>query len=626
MDQLHRPFSKIQKTVLAAVAVVFLLSSSVLAVANASRPHGIAPHFDWPDETANAFFAQRFAETGTLKLEVGADVARDARYFLHPRSFNFFDSSIVPAGYLGLPIVYGAAERVLGLLPYVSGTTASLFLTPLLATLALLAFAYVVSRLRGTRAGTYATVVLALTPAYWYYSAYGFLPNVPMIAFLVFTTVFGFKMSTASDMRRKTFFAIASGACLGIAAAIRTVDVVWFALAVSVAIVWSGEWRRQPKRCWIALVVSAAVAFSPVLVLQRLTYGGFLTTGYSRFANGTVLAPTEFSGSASSPIAIILSALVLPFGFHPRAIWYNLWRSFLAIGPWISVPTVGFLVLGAVRGAWYVVRRQFVIGNHRLPLFGREGWGEFRRTMNLRPGQLLPTSSSEEEEIARLTTSPLLVATIVSAWLVASYGSWMIADPLVLKLNTIGVSHVRYWLPISIFGAVAFGVVASRIADKGKTWRAAVIVYLVVCAVLSARLVFFSEKESLVAVAGRVASYDAAAAIVEASTPENAVILTDRTDKEIFPDRTVTPGYPETVEDFRAVASIACNRPLYLYVPWSDEEITRRVDSGELATSLASDVVKGVDDRKAVELVAEPRPGYRLWKLDGTELCATSPK
>lgn len=561
-------FTKAQRISLGVLATLFFLSVSIVAVADLARPDGIAPHFDWPDETSNAYFASRFAETGKFAVAVGEDLDSGLRHLLVPRSFNFLDGSLVPAGFLGLPLYYGIAERAFASFPGLSGTDVVLFATPFLAALALLAFAHLVARAFGPKAGTYAAFALALSPAWWYYSAYPFLPNVPAVAMAIFALALLFEAADREG-QKATLFALASGACLGAAAAIRPNDVAWYALAAAVAAIVARTWRGHERTIGTA-IVAAAVAFAPVLLYQHLTYGSFFATGYSRFADGATLAPSEFSGSASTPLSIAAAALALPYGIHPRAIWYNLWRSWLALAPWFSLPALAAL-------AWLAARRR-----------GRPAERFF-----------------------------LVLAAVASAWLVVSYGSWMIADPLVLKLNTIGVSHVRYWLLLDAFGAAAIGAAAARYVGEGKSARrarsVAVLAAFAVFGLLSARMAFVSELESLIPVAGRVASYGEAALAVVRATPPQAVIVTDRTDKEIFPDRAVTAGFPTDDASRADLRRLACDRPLYLYAGWSDSDLAAA--AAGLAPAASGTLFSAV---------SEPRPGYRLWKMDDAALCPTA--
>lgn len=192
--------------------------------------------------------------------------------------------------------------------------------------------------------------------------------------------------------------------------------------------------------------------------------------------------------------------------------------------------------------------------------------------------------------------------------LVVSYGSWMLEDALVLRLNTIGISHVRYWLPLVFFCTPALAVCLGRMWEK-KSWQQAIVVaYCVISALLSARMVFFSEAESLVAVAGRLRAYDRAAASIVRETPADAVIVTDRTDKEIFPDRAVTPGLPTKQEGTAAALKpFIASHTLYAYLPNEESWLTR------LETALSVPARMG---DPTFTFITEPRRGFGLFGLN----------
>ncbi|TAL19606.1 hypothetical protein EPN90_03150 [Patescibacteria group bacterium] len=528
-------FSRRQKILLAIIAFAFFFSSSLLSFANLIRPAGISPHFDWPDETMNAFFAKRFAEFGSLRapLFFGSELVR-------PRSFNVQNGALVPGGFLGLPLLYGAVIKFFGV-------NASLFATPFLAALALLAFGGLVRRLLGARIALLAVLLAAAHPAVWYYSSYSYLPNVPYIAFLLFSAYLAVAGFSSAQKKKKLFLIAAAGALLGIALAIRTNEILWIAAALILALAFTDVWRQARP---VALFLTAAVIFfAPIFWYQWQTFGSALTTGYSRFTETGVAAPTEFAAAAASPLKIAFSALLLPYGFHPRVIWYNFWRSWLALAPWASVP---FFLAAA---AWFLRKKK--------------------------------------QPAERAFSAVITVATV---WLLAAYGSWMLADPLMLKLNTIGLSHVRYWLPFVFFDAVILAWALARLKERGRVWHLATGIFLAAYLAFSAWLVFWKAPESLLYVAERVRLYNVAAKTIVEKTEPNAVIITDRTDKEIFPDRAVVAGLQ--LGDLSTVCSIS--GPVYVYTVMTDLE----------------------DNVADTSWVVLPRAGYALWLVaDSTDRC-----
>jgi len=101
------------------VAILFFVGSLVLV-----NP---AQVYVSPDETANAYFSERFAESFSLRGPVNGLLLEFDR--LHPRSTLVDDGQLIPGSFLGLPTIYGFVAAVLGDL-------ALWILTPLLTVLA----------------------------------------------------------------------------------------------------------------------------------------------------------------------------------------------------------------------------------------------------------------------------------------------------------------------------------------------------------------------------------------------------------------------------------------------------------------------------------------------------------
>lgn len=540
-----------QLVFLALLLGCFFVSSSVLVVAHVERPAGIHAHFDWPDEMMNAFFAERFAETGTFLAPTIAAVQN----FVRPRSFNVVNGMLAPGGFLGLPFWYGVIVRLIG-------TNGALFATPLLGTLTLLVVFSFLRLLVNIRTGLFGALLVAIHPAWWYYSAYSYLPNVPFVAFFLFALWFGVRAVKA----KRLVDAVLCGACFSVALSLRTNELLWMTVLVAALAYVGRVWKS--RKMMLVMAGSAVLFFLPMLWFQHQTFGNAFVTGYSRFvgegvvARPVVTAPSEFETLSQNPLHIAVRATTFPYGIHPRAVWYNLSRSWLWLAPWMSIP-----LLCATASS--------------LISFWRRG--------------------SRRSRI-------LFVAGLASAGLlVVSYGSWMLQDALILRLNTIGISHVRYWLPLVFFFTPALAFFLGRMWEQKSWQRILVIAYCSVSLFVSARVVFFSEAESLFAVANRLRAYDRAAAVIVSETPADAVIVTDRTDKEIFPDRAVTPGFPTKEEGTTdALKPLVESQHLYAYLP---NEKSRIMDLQE-ALSLSLYIRDPL-----FSFVIEPRPGFGLFAL-----------
>lgn len=553
-------FSKTQKIVLVAIAACFFFGASFLAFANVVRPANIHPHFDWPDETMNAFFAKQFADTGTFTAPMLEKTLHDV---IRPRSFNVYYSLndyklyLVPGGFLGLPYWYGLGLKIFG-------QTASLFFTPLLATLALLAFAYIMCVVFDRRTAVFATFFAVVNPAWLYYANYSYLPNVPFVSALVCTVAAGIAALRSKLLMARFFWTIVSGISLGIAFGIRTNESLWVALLLCI-LCFATDVRKHWKT-FLGIFVVSMVFFAPMLFWQTLTYGNPFVTGYSRLTqNGLASSPTEFVGATENPLAVAVSALTFPYGIHPRAVWFHVKNYWLLQVPWASFS----MILGVI---YFCIK----------------------------------------EPKSRKKIILLSAAFFSTLWLFVSYGSWMTLDPLTRALNTIGDSHVRYWLPLVFIWTPFLGWSVASLYEKNWIVKILLVVFSATYLACTIGLVYVSVPESIVWVSQRIRAYNNAAAVIVANTEPDAVIIASRTDKEIFPERQVTPG-PLTDLDgtIDAFPALYCNHPLYMYAMASDYV------GGDLIQALADQYhLFGTDQTQGLfEQIAEPRPNYFLTKI-----------
>ncbi len=275
-----------------------------------------------PDETANAFFAETFARTGTLfSFEPLNAALGDA---LHPRSVVSTAGRLLPVSFAGLPVIYGSIAAVFGegIIP---------FLTPLTAAAAVFAWYAVVRRLFGREIAFISAVLLAIHPAWWYYTSRSLMHNVPFTAALIFTAFFLIvrPLRSLSARPRLAFLShsdlLFAGWSFGTALFFRTSEAVWAALALALA----GFLFRKTVvlRPVLVFALASFLAFSPVLFVNRELYGSPFTFGYTvrEEADHAVAPQAETIPPASQDVPALRSSIesflrpVFPFGIHPRA-------------------------------------------------------------------------------------------------------------------------------------------------------------------------------------------------------------------------------------------------------------------------------------------------------------------
>ncbi len=486
------------KRLLIVSAALFLLSASILAFTNAS---GAPWRFDWPDETNTAYFARRIAAGETVAAS-DPDIAVLERR-LHPRSVNVRGDALVPAGFVGLPVLLGAVGRLFG-------NAATLFVVPLLAAAAGLGLYVALRPVLSQRHAALSAVLFLFHPATWYFSAFTHLPNVAFLALLILSAA-GMVLARSRKKYALPFLAF-SGVAAGLAFGIRLSEALWAAPLLAM-LLWVNVRRVRVLPAWF---VGAALALLPILFLQQAMFGSLLA-GYARFTEAGAALPSE---SISGWLAY-----VLPFGIHPLRAAARFWDSFLAPFWWYTIPAA----VGAMLAAY-------------------AAWGDPSRNRRM------------------FARGALLATGLVCGYIVLLYGSWKFADPLMLAVNTVGRSYVRYWLPIALAMSTAAAGTMARIEEfpelrvrvVGRGLLAGMIV-------LSFFMVFIWPNESLLQTRLRIKEYGRMAATVEAIVPPDGIILTQRLDKVFFPERRVIALEGMLGDDRQAIELVAAHGSDYKF-------------------------------------------------------------
>lgn len=461
---------------LATAMVLFLISTAVLS--SVQWGQGKTPRFDWPDEGANAFFAQRIA-AGLPISAFDSDISRFEER-LHPRSINVIGSALVPGGFFGLPLFYGTVASWFGF-------GATLFLTPLLICAATTALYIGLRRRTNSRVAFFSALLFLFHPAVWYFSAYGYLPNIPFFSLFLISAM----VLVQTQGRRGTVadgLVFLSGATAGAALAIRLSEAIWAIPVLAVAL-WPHRHERRRVLWWLAGFV---ILLAPVLIIQVKVFGSLLG-GYGRYGGVETALPTE---TISGPLA-----LLFPFGVHPLHAALRLWDSWIRPFWWyVPFAAVGILLAGvAAVNDPSRARRQFA------------------RAM-------------------------MIIGAGVAAYVILAYGSWRFADPVILAVNSIGRSYVRYWLPLAALSAIAAAAALARVEGFPELRVRVVGRIVVACMIFASYLtVFVFPNEALLAVRARLVEYGKAQdAITEFEGPaENIIVLTHRLDKVFFPKHPV---------------------------------------------------------------------------------------
>lgn len=462
---MKKPFSAL--VLISAVFGVFYLI--LVTPVGSSQP--ISPRFDWPDETANYFWAKNFAEHSSL--EISEPLNLPAQNQIHPRSFNVrADGALVPGSFLGLILFYGILAKVFS-------AQVLIYFTPILAILAVLAFYKIIEQIFNEKVAFISALLMLMHPAWWYYSVTSMLPNVVFVSLIIISI---FALIRENKIRNISL--VFSALLLGLAISIRPSEAIWVAMTYLAIILYIKDKLSIPKILLLGLI--ALVPVIPSLVFQQQLYGSALDTGYTQLHEVTQEACTSCS---------VVKSLTQPFGFHPSLVAKNFWLHFISRLWWLSL----------------------------LALLGLVGFfSSPKMQSNLRFGYVI-------------------FSLAIFGWLGIYYGSWEFTDQLTVNLNTLGISYVRYFLPLYLLSLpfIALGLIFLSNFFKVR-WRNMAVGFLLAAVFyFNAQLVLVGKPDSILPVKQRIAEYKKTALAVNELTEANSVIVTVRKDKVFFPERKV---------------------------------------------------------------------------------------
>jgi len=344
------------------------------------------------------------------------------------------------------------------------------------------------------------------------------LPNVAFVALILLSIYFLLK-----DQNLKLLSMVIAALFTGLAVSIRPIEIVWLAaIYLAVFIYLKDKDKHKFRKLFLFLVIVVLVVW-PSIYQQKVLYGDFLTTGYNQLQIEQVNDCTS---------CVIIKSLTFPFGFHPTLVVTNLWTHFLSSLWWLSLLTIMGLVA------------------------------------------FLFQSSKQKPEIFGY----IILSLFIFGYLGVYYGSWQFADLLTVHLNTLGISYIRYWIPLFILAIpfTAIGIIFLLNFFKGKLKNLVLLLILIFLAYQSANLVLQSKPDSLLPVRNRIADYKQNASAVITQTEPESVIITVRKDKLFFPDRKVIHSFA-SLKDSQEILDILPNLisevPVYYYALSTEESL-----------------------------------------------------
>ncbi len=457
-----------------------------------------------PDETAVAVSAKFLAQHGTMKI---ADPLLARFPWLHPRSFVSQGGYMVPVGFLGLPIL-------MALVYLFFGQFATLWFTPLLA-LSVVIPLWNLTKKMGSAAQILASLTWLTFPTVILYANRGLFPNLIVVALCIwamylFWIVWGEK-NRAKDPAQYLYLGVA-GLASGTALAIRPVEAFWIAVwfAAILAIRWDVIRTDRAKYKKAALFVLAG-SMVPLIAawFSYKTYGSFLAIGYN--LRDTVLAPQASSVGQ-------VSQNLLPFGLHPRALWAN-FRDYLFGMYWPWLLAAGLAIYFTWKG----------------------------RT-------------------AKILAAAGFLTTIVLAIV---YGQALYQDHVGVNVVSIGNSFLRYFLPLTPFFVLSVAATVQAIQKRfGQPKGLALfIIPFLALSVYGTYLGLYQDGEGAAISDQELLRYAEIRQQAQAQAGEDAVVLSDRSDKIFFPQFDAVSPMPE---DDR-MKELAAQNKVLMFMTTQDE-------------------------------------------------------
>lgn len=431
--------------------------------------------FNWPDETANFFFAHNYSQHGTLSVAEPLNIV--SANLLHGRSFNVLSNgSLVPVTYLPNIVILGQSIKILG-------TQLAFLLIPLLALGCVFIFYRIINLIFKDDSLAFVSALLLMSLAPWvYFANFSYLTNI----LFIFLAISGFWLLAEIKVTGKyNLYLFLAGILFWSFAIInRPSEIVWMIFLLIFTVYWQ---RKNINYGYYlpALIIMALVAYG-FLVLNKNTYGNYLSLGYFDLANNNLPGATQVTATNSG--FNILKILFAPFGFNFVLILKNIYLHFFKI--------IWPLILLAAYAK---------IELYRNKQLSSRPWNKY-----------------------------FIILPVVAYLVFIYYGSWQLSDTLVLELNTISVSYVRYFLPLYIIllPLAGYGFINFFTKVQLKYVKYFLLSVIMFFGVAQA---YLPKNDGLLATQANLEKYYSQLQGVQKVAPAGSVIVTERTDKVFFP-------------------------------------------------------------------------------------------
>lgn len=449
--------------------------------------------FNSPDETANFIFGQQWAETGSFLMHM----PENPGHLILPRSVNIRDGMYLPGGFLGLPLLIGLLSSIS---PYLA-----LFLTPVLAVLAVYAFSGMIKRVFGKKTAFWTAILMLSMPQWFHFTAKGFLPNVSYLSLLIIA-IYLIVKAHEEEGRFAFLLSSLSGLSLGLSLFIRPAEFIWVGLCILLLGLYFGRQIRW-KRVFLS-VFSFLIIMLLMLFFHKMTFGSVLSTGYSQYNNSVQNIEQKNWYDALS--------FIFPFGVDGYGATLNLFIY------WVKLFWWQFLLFLVGLVSFYKIKSKKNVQIVYASIFG-----------------------------------------VSLIYLGLLYGSWFVQDDLDSGRISVGISYVRYWLPLYLLSIPFMYKGVEAISARSKRNKKLLEFVLLIGLIWFQLLFTFFAKDGLSEIQKTIVNYNHVQQILLEQTEENAVIITERNDKLIWPQRGVINYSGQSFDFLSRLSDVIDLYPVY---------------------------------------------------------------
>lgn len=457
------------------ISILFFIIYSFLAFQHPQK-------FSSPDENANFVFIKQFIENSSFEIDEPLNAQFEG--LIHPRNATVNNSKIVPFSFIGFSLFLGILGKILG----ISGIY---FITPFFAALAGIFFFFLIKEVFSLKIALLSTLIYYIYPAIWYNSSISFQHNSLFLSFLIISLFLLLYLIKTN----KLLFYLLLGFFLGLVCIIRTNEAAWIIPLVLVILFLN---RKKIKSGKVLLgVLVFIIAISPMLILNNNFYGSPFKFGYFNNVNNSTTSNDSNNNNAISFLIKKPKKVFFPSGIDiNKAV-----DTFFKYQAKIFYPYFFLLIVGL-----FLLLKKFKLYGKNIRFY-------------------------------------LLFFILISTYLTLYYGSGEYFGSTSSNLKEIFISSsiVRYWMPIYTFSIPIIVVAILKILKLFSKKFINLFIFLLISFIFlfSADAVYYYPDSGLTKISENEQLYQDINNDIIDLTQEDSIIITNQTDKIIYPERKV---------------------------------------------------------------------------------------